>query len=404
MENTKKSSRCSFLTQSFTPGPGAYTVPSKICEGPKITLKGRLKQKSLTAKKHPGPGQYDLPPEKIPGYVMGISKREDARPDTVKNNFPGPGTYTIPHKYLGSSWIFSPPSKKTEKFIETGPGFYNPPSTLSKRTCKFGIRRFQSQKNFQRTVPGPGTYEPMLARSNSSIIIGISKRPEIKSDIPGPGTYTIESRPNTASTLFGTGKRSDILRTIECHNSYDLPTTIGEGPKISLHPKYNTITRQTVPGPGTYNPEDMKKIPTFLFGVSKREIHKSKSLTPGPVYTVEALNEGPKWGFGICERSFNKAMIKSELPGPGSYDTKSTLKKSRITLKSRHKNLSEKHIKTIPGPGAYYQEPVKDSASWTLGKASRGLEWTKEQKLLLTGKTENKEVPNTGNPNLFRRR
>ena len=99
MEKSEKTIRKSFFKVSSTPGPGSYTIPSTINEGPKYSLRGRQKSKSFVSM--PGPGQYDIVSEKTSGYVMGFAKREETPNDNIKSDLPGPGSYTIPHKYLG---------------------------------------------------------------------------------------------------------------------------------------------------------------------------------------------------------------------------------------------------------------------------------------------------------------
>lgn len=399
MEKELGNSRCSFIKITDSPGPGTYQVPSMIKEGPCITIKGRFKAKKVPLQ--PGPGQYDIPQEKVPSYVMGVSKREPPRPDSIKSDLPGPGTYTIPHEYLGSQCKFLKPAQfsgsKTSSNL--GPGSYNFSTTLLNKSFFLAPRRSSSSGKLRQIVPGPGTYEPCPVKSNSSIHIGISKRAEIKdNNMPGPGTYTINSRPSTGSTSFGVGNRSEIKNNIECHNSYDLPSTIGEGPKISLRSRMQRKSQSLGPGPGTYFPESPQKIPTFLFGLSKREIWKNNNTSPGPIYCIEAPVEGPVWKFaGAPKQKIDK---RAELPGPGSYENKSTLKKSRITFKSRMIDLSLKYAKTVPGPGTYDQEAKAYTPSWSLGKASRGLEWTNQEKAAIMKKGEPTEELNCSNPNL----
>lgn len=47
------------LSRSMSPGPGAYTIPPKIGEGPKFQLRSRLQSK-LDRLSTPGPGAYDV--------------------------------------------------------------------------------------------------------------------------------------------------------------------------------------------------------------------------------------------------------------------------------------------------------------------------------------------------------
>ncbi|OMJ81731.1 hypothetical protein SteCoe_17721 [Stentor coeruleus] len=393
MKKAQPYNRCSFVKVTDVPGPGAYKIPSKICEGPFITIKGKNLPKNRAKSVGPGPGQYIIPENRIPAYVMGISKRDNFRPDTIKSNLPGPGSYTIPHEYMGASWKFSRPYYKPKpKEEELGPGAYDLKSTLSKKSFKISGKSKDIENKFQKIFPGPGSYNPEFQKSNSSIIIGISKRPEIKNNsIPGPGTYTIQQRPSSC-TSFGRSKRVDIAKSIDCHESYDLPSTIGEGPKISIHPKIIRKTKSFGPGPAAYSPEATRHIPTFLFGQSSKDIFKDVTASPGPVYKVEASLIAPCYRFGTAKKTIFRD--KDEFPGPGSYEKESTLVKSRITFKSRHIDLKDKYMKTVPGPGAYDHESKDEGEpGWSIGKASRKLEWTDNEKKFLKEK-------NSTNPSL----
>ena len=265
-----------------------------------------------------------------------------------------------------------------------------------------GARRPDTQFLHKKNLPGPGAYDPSLLRSKSSIFIGASTRPEVKDNhIPGPGYYEIHSRP-CSSASFGTSKRNTITNVIECQNSYDLPTTIGEGPKFSIGPKIKIVEKTFTPGPGAYNFEEKNRIPAFFFGTSKREVFSNVAEMVGPIYNLESKNCGPMWKFGSDERKMN--FSKTLTPGPGAYHSKSTLNTSMITLKIRHKDLSTKYIISVPGPGTYDNKVNDKSPSWSIGKASRGLEWAKLQNSQnSTLKNDSELVFHSQNPNLLKK-
>jgi Sperm-tail PG-rich repeat len=393
-ENSNK--RSNFFKIKDTPGPGTYQIPSLITDGPSFSISRKFESKSL--KIFPGPGQYDPIPYKIPTYIIGKSKREYNISDSIKSQLPGPGTYTIPHKYLGTSWKFVKPKTKTKKNLsDVGPGSYEQPSTLDKRSCSIGTRP-GSQLDLSRSFPGPGSYKPEMAKSQSSIVIGSSKRPEIKNNnIPGPGSYEIKPRPTT-SAKFGTGKRTDIYKKIECRSTYDIPTTIGEGPKISLHARLNNKIKIPTPGPGAYSPEKDLSIPGFLFGSSKKEIMLGSESFGASMYNIQAPSSTPKWKFGSERRK--SIAIDNKIPGPGSYEKGGTFEKPKITFKAKLKDLNDKYIKSVPGPGTYNQTVKDFTPSWSVPKADRGVALTKPQKESLMGKIDSKNILNISNPNL----
>ena len=402
MHKSSSDTRCSFFKKSETPGPGSYEIPSKICEGPYYKIRGRINVKENLNNIKPGPGTYDLPEEKIPGgFVMGISLRTFPTPDNVKSNIPGPGTYSFPSETLGKPWKFHKVDSKPERpNTSLGPGSYEVPSTLLNKSFSFTGKSKTGIYKDQNCAPGPGAYDPQAALSRSGTFTMVSKRPEVKDNkVPGPGTYTVTLRPTTSSSTFGVGNRTELKNHLECNTSYDLPTTIGEGPKLSIGPKIKSRTQSEGPGPGAYNPEPVGKVPCYVFGVSsKTDLFDTKTRSPGPVYNVETSLNVPCHSFTWSRR--HAQTIKDPYPGPGSYEKKSTLKESLITFKSRQKDFRFKYSSTIPGPGAYDHEQEKVEKGWSHGKASRKLEWTQKEKSEIKKKLEEKNHCKCMNPNL----
>lgn len=393
MKKIEPSSRCGFFKITNVPGPGAYTIPSTICEGPSITIKGKIPCKNRSQSAVPGPGHYSIPENKIPGYAIGLSKRENIPPDNIKSNLPGPGSYTIAHEYMGTPWKFAQPYKKPKvKDNELGPGSYDLKSTLSKKSFTMSGKIKKPENKMQKIVPGPGAYNPEFVRSKSSVMIGVSKRPEIKNNnMPGPGAYNIKARPLSCAS-FGRAKRGEIGKTVECHESYDLPSTIGDGPKISIYYKIPRSNESLGPGPGAYSPKPLNHVPSFLFGHSKNELFKCETISPGPVYKVEGNLIAPCLKFGTEKREVSK--VKNTYPGPGTYESESTLAKGNITFKSRHSDLKDKYIKTVPGPGTYDHEVENNCGlTWSIGEASRKLDWTEEEKKSMKEKSISPKNP-----------
>lgn len=401
MKKSASNTRCSFFKTSTTPGPGTYDIPSKICEGPYYQIRGRFQVKDNPYDKKPGPGTYDLPEEKIPGgFVMGVSLRTFPLSDNIKSNLPGPGSYNSQSQLLGKPWVFHKSDKKAERPKSSlGPGSYDLPSTLIDKPFSFTGKSKTILNKSQIIVPGPGKYDPQEVCTKAGTFTMISKRPEIKDNkVPGPGTYTVKLRPSTSSSSFGIGNRTELKNHLECNTSYDLPTTIGEGPKLTIGPKIKTRSKTEGPGPGTYNPEPIGKPPSYIFGSSKTQLFDTKIRSPGPIYKIDSNFEVPTHSFTWSRRETK--VLKDPVPGPGSYEKQSTLKESSITFKSRQKDMSFKYSKTIPGPGTYDHEPQKAEKGWSHGKASRGLEWTEQQKLEIKSKIENNHHCKCMNPNL----
>jgi Sperm-tail PG-rich repeat len=82
-----------------------------------------------------------------------------------------------------------------------------------------------------------------------------------------------------------------------------------------------------VPGPGKYDPKIVtvkEKSPSWVLGKSdKTGNSKNVTAVPGPgAYLNPVSASGPKWGFGSGKRV---KPATSKVPGPGSYEIKSTV-------------------------------------------------------------------------------
>ena len=84
-----------------TPGPGSYYGVSKA-EGPQYTMRGKKKEQKRSLS--PGPGAYSHGgnQKKAPNYRIGTGRRGNLNDDVVRDNIPGPGTYTVERQKTGN--------------------------------------------------------------------------------------------------------------------------------------------------------------------------------------------------------------------------------------------------------------------------------------------------------------
>jgi hypothetical protein len=132
---------------------------------------------------------------------------------------------------------------------------------------------------------------------------GTSKRDKFSGnayDTPGPGNYNINSRPATASTFGrahrGTGKGK---RDNPGPGSYNIHGP-KDGPRFSMASKYDKRRGDEVPGPGAYGRQGNRKGTGTgpRFGTERRD-KTFKSDNPGPGnYESGTTLSGPKFGFG----------------------------------------------------------------------------------------------------------
>lgn len=136
--------------------------------------------------------------------------------------------------------------------------------------------------------------------------------------------------------------------------------TVYAAPRATLGSRFREYSLESKPGPGEYDPDVnvMKKLPVanIRFRPAQR-IAKQASQTPGPA------NYSPREDFCSTRRSAPRFTLsgrpddhvgKSYTPGPGSYCTeKYTWTGPRVSLGSRHVNLTQRWLESVPGAGTY---------------------------------------------------
>lgn len=126
------------------------------------------------------------------------------------------------------------------------------------------------------------------------------------------------------------------------------------------------------PGPGQYaliRPDKVKysRTPCAMFGSSSRDGPRGHSC-PGPgQYQQQAiLADGtPKYGFGTSLRA--DMALRSQTPGPGTYDVRKSLSDHQVSLSMR---FNDSQRASTPGPGAYSSKDCTYEASPKFGFGS----------------------------------
>ena len=260
-------------------------------------------------------------------------KKKETFETVIQGNYPGPGYYYDPFK---TSSFHIKPTPEYKQFFGSK------------------LERFYKSKGFENNI-GPGEYFEKAMNKTSIGFAPFSTTahrfyasfiPEEKSEIPGPGEYTLKpftNLPNgrkTQSTSpkgkFGTNEKRFVDIT-------------------------NTKWKYCVPGPGYYNPEEIKthsfkpfttfsKTKYFNFNKNrnipiKKLVLQNLQMTrensppiglynPDMIYTIDYKNKKK-----VFETKNNKVAFQS------SFD------------KSKKPKIIEKNTVNI-GPGYYYHEKV----------------------------------------------
>ena len=171
---------------------------------------------------------------------------------------------------------------------------------------------------------------------------------------PGPGAYnpTLSTKPKAPSfTLKGRN---------EVHDHYlnapyrALPSSIGQGPKISLASRHAERDYEQTPGPSYVPPplgSDAKKS-TMSF--RHQEARSLSADNPGPgAYSIEPKFAKDAVKYTLHGRTNDNFTFGSQSPGPAAYAPDYMAVKKRAPSATLHVRTSITHEDVSPGPGAY---------------------------------------------------
>ena len=130
------SRRSNFESTKNNPGPGNYSIPSKISEGPKFQMGIRIRDKKLNFS--PSPDQYnpsfEVLKKSMPKFGMGSGLRyNEVKEDSSS---PGPGSYNESSLKDSSFKLFkygkfsNEQRERRVKEVTPGPGTYKIPSKI----------------------------------------------------------------------------------------------------------------------------------------------------------------------------------------------------------------------------------------------------------------------------------
>ncbi|EAX93901.1 hypothetical protein TVAG_131890 [Trichomonas vaginalis G3] len=237
-----------------------------------------------------------------------------------------PGLYNIPST-IGSGPKYSMKSRHEEPKPQYSPKYNQLPSTLSSK----GVRlQSKDTVGFSRSLGAYDNSSPQLVNLPSTIgqgpKIAIHEKHKEKHDhTPGPGSYDPKIIDKSPAYPIGVGKRYDISdgNMIVPPGTYDIPSTIKARPATQ-----QTNRKQT------------------------RRTKFQKKQHPGPIYNVER-----PIGSDARKSSFSKAPRDFPIPqspGPGDYDIPSefgfsgkNLSRIRTTMHIRPKE-SKSHTTNAP--------------------------------------------------------
>jgi hypothetical protein len=234
-----------------------------------------------------------------PSLVHRSDRADGIQPSLFEDNPVGPGQYTLPS---------SIPSGPSYSFAQAG-RFATPSSS-------FCVSNSFLTPEKQRQMIGTS----QSSRSKSAPIYASGRFPQPKmSDTPGPG-------------------------------SYEMPSTLFAG-SISLKGKHKASPAQLTPGPGHYILSSRPGNGLPVLTSSRLAVEVSPTANVKLLYS-EFKSSSPS--YSMLGRPETRLPFNG--PGPGSYDSPSTLNSGKMTIIGKPKDPAPSQT---PGPGQYNPEPAK---------------------------------------------
>lgn len=355
-------------SKDLMPGPGQY----EPLKAEKIVYK-TLPSYGFGGKEHaprqdasPAPGQYD---PKIADNVKTFAMR--GRPHSRRNdNSPGPGTYEITPRVLKDGVVGGPEVKITGRgkdfssSMTPAPGQYEMEKGFNATRPGLPTYSFKGKgREFVASdTPGPTAYNPRAPASKRSITMGGRDKDWRGSETPGPGQYDFDNhvyrtgkeggkvivlrgRPRDATHASGLGPGSYMP---------DFTSTQVRPPNYTMGGKGDFKSGDLTPGPGHYDPKDLKKNNGFNF--RGRPDDSGRNGSPGPgEYEIndKVYHKGRLGGPAYTIGGRDDLVQTNGVPGPGHYQPIDAATKAKQPAYSFTPRGEWNTADGVPGPGQY---------------------------------------------------
>ncbi|XP_053377786.1 uncharacterized protein LOC128547922 [Mercenaria mercenaria] len=352
------------------PGPSDYLPKIGITKqaAPQYSLVGRPKRQPAT-RDIPGPFNYNCSGDLIwKKKKVTLKGREKSQFDREANKSASVlGKYKVEYRSVGKDGPKFKMGTRADSKIVQGP--------VNRLVQPVDTKGFDT--------PGPN-YRPNSSYWGRGPKKSFGGRFNLKTNVtkgPGPGDYEVPTIHRGPSHSFGiklpepVSVQQGVNKFSPAANTYDIGTTIGKAPAISIAGRCNTCPSESkVPCPTKYTPvykcaNDKYKAVTLTYRWFETD---EDSTQPGPAdYNVKHVNLKKNPSYTCRQRvkpSYPNAGTYDEaagdMPGPGSYNPSREITESNkpaYSLGKRLETVSNKE--NIPGPNAYLPQKLDKPGS-----------------------------------------
>ncbi|KAK8881496.1 Outer dense fiber protein 3-like protein 2 [Tritrichomonas musculus] len=341
------------------------SIPTTVGEGPKYSLHSRSGTREVQAT--PGPNYVPAPLGSDAKKTTMSYRHGEVKDSRIDN--PGPGAYDIQSKFANDapkSTLHSRTKTNDLGSSSPGPGAYMPNYQATKKRSPSASMHVRPSTAATEVTPGPSDYEVRRSLGGTSPSFHSRPRDSQAYVTPGPGAYSpTDSNMKSSPRYSMKGRHNSVERPLSAPYR-SLPTTVGQGPKISLGSRHSVRSSVDTPGPSYIPPPlgtDSKKVSMSYRHGQARD---SRIDNPGPgAYDIQPkfANDAPKSTLHSRTRLND---VGTSSPGPGAYMPKDDAIRRRAPSASMH-------VRTrIPGPeqtpGYYYNGSTLQGPRFTIGR------------------------------------
>ena len=170
---------------------------------------------------------------------------------------------------------------------------------------------------------------------------------------PGPGAYTPTMSNKTKAPSYTLKGRYETKVSSNDAPYRAIPSTVGEGPRISMASRHATRDSESTPGPSYVPPSLGSDAPKATMSYRHGETRDSRAENPGPgAYNIQPkfANDAPKATLHSRTRMFGD---DSASPGPAAYKPDYSATHKRAPSATMHVRTSLAAPEVTPGPSDY---------------------------------------------------
>lgn len=341
------------------------SIPTTVGEGPKYSIYSRPKARD--SQSTPGPNYVPAPLGSDAKTITMSHNHSDVKDSRIDN--PGPGAYDVQPKFANDapkSTLHSRPKIIEIGASSPGPAAYKPDYNVTQERSPSASMHIRPQAKSIEVTPGPSDYEIKRTLGGTSPTFHTKSNDTQSYVTPGPGAYSPQDSNMQSGPQITIKSRHESVKRITSAPYRSLPTTIGQGPKITMGSKYSVRDSVATPGPSYVPPPIGSDSTKISMACGRDQVNDSRMDNPGPgAYNIQPTfaNDAPK---STLHSRTKLIEVGASSPGPAAYLPKDDITHKRAPSVSIHVR-TKVHGPEVT-PGYYYNGSTLQGPRFTIGR------------------------------------